>query len=118
MSGVLNEVVVPFISTDQMGEVDRAMIEDYGISLVQMMENAGRNLAQLARQRFLDGEPSGRRILVLAGAGGNGGGGLVCARRLHNWGGRSTVVDDSPEYKSRRCTATPARYSSAHGRLH
>ncbi len=28
-----------------MREVDRAMIEDYGISLIQMMENAGRNLA-------------------------------------------------------------------------
>ena len=25
-------------------------------------------------------------MIVLAGRGGNGGGGLVCARRLHNWG--------------------------------
>ena len=76
---------IPFITTDQMREVDRAMIEDYGISLVQMMENAGRNLAQLARQRFLKGNPTGRNVLVLAGTGGNGGGGLVCARRLYNW---------------------------------
>ena len=92
MSEVVNDVIVPFITTDQMREVDRAMIEDFGISLVQMMENAGRNLAQLARQRFLDGDPRGRRVLVLAGTGGNGGGGLVCARRLHNWGAHVDVL--------------------------
>ena len=92
MSEVVNDVIVPFINTDQMREVDRAMIEDFGISLVQMMENAGRNLAQLARQRFLDGDPRGRRVLVLAGTGGNGGGGLVCARRLHNWGADVDVL--------------------------
>ena len=92
MSGVANDVSVPFITTDQMREVDRAMIEDYGISLVQMMENAGRDLAHLARRRFLDGNATARRVLVLAGTGGNGGGGLVCARRLHNWGADVHVV--------------------------
>jgi len=86
MRGLEDIVNIPFITTDQMREVDRAMIEDYGISLVQMMENAGRNLAQLARGRFLQGDPTGRRVLVLAGKGGNGGGGMVCARRLHDWG--------------------------------
>ena len=86
MRGLGDIVNIPFITTDQMREVDRPMIEDYGISLVQMMENAGRNLAQLARGRFLQGDPTGRRVLVLAGKGGNGGGGMVCARRLHDWG--------------------------------
>ena len=76
---------VPYITTDQMREVDRAMVEEYGIALLQMMENAGRNLAHLARRRFLEGDPRGRKVLVLAGNGGNGGGGLVCARRLHSW---------------------------------
>ena len=33
----------PYVTTSQMAEVDRAMIEYYGISLTQMMENAGRN---------------------------------------------------------------------------
>ena len=61
ISRVWDDVNVPFITTDQMREVDRAMIEDYGISLVQMMENAGRNLAQLARSRFLNGGATGRR---------------------------------------------------------
>ena len=80
-----------WLDTPQMIEVDRAMIEDYGIVLIQMMENAGRNLAHLARMRFLDGDPRGRSVVVLAGPGGNGGGGLVCARRLFNWGASVSV---------------------------
>ncbi len=83
---------VPHLTTAQMVEVDRAMMEDYRIELMQMMENAGRNLAHLARARFLDGVPRGKSVLVLAGSGGNGGGALVCARRLHNWGAKVHVA--------------------------
>jgi NAD(P)H-hydrate epimerase len=81
-----SDLPVPYLTTEQMREVDRAMIEDFHIDLIQMMENAGRNLARLARDRFLDGDPRGKRVVVLAGTGGNGGGGLVCARHLHNAG--------------------------------
>ncbi len=91
LSSSIDQQDVPFISTDQMREVDRAMIDDYDIVLIQMMENAGRALAHLARTRFLEGDPRGRRVLVLAGTGGNGGGGLVCARRLDNWGADVSV---------------------------
>jgi NAD(P)H-hydrate epimerase len=77
---------LPALTTPQMVEVDRAMMEDYQIGLIQMMENAGRNLAHLARERFLAGDPRGQKVIVLAGTGGNGGGALVCARRLHNYG--------------------------------
>lgn len=77
---------VPDLTTEQMIEVDRAMVEDYKIELIQMMENAGRSLAHLARCRFLEGSPQGKRVIVLAGNGGNGGGAMVCARRLNNWG--------------------------------
>ncbi len=87
---------IPAIPTQQMIEVDRAMMEDYHIELIQMMENAGRNLAHLARERFLAGNPRGKRVTVLAGTGGNGGGGLVAARRLHNWGAQVTVVITKP----------------------
>ncbi len=68
-----------------MREVDRLMEEQYDVALLQMMENAGRNLAHLARGRYFDGDARDGQILILAGSGGNGGGGLVCARRLHNW---------------------------------
>ncbi len=52
---------IPWLTTEQMIEVDRAMVEDYAIELIQMMENAGRNLAHLARERFLTGDPRGKR---------------------------------------------------------
>ena len=38
---------VPTLTTEQIIEVDRLMIDDYGIELIQMMENAGRSLAEL-----------------------------------------------------------------------
>jgi NAD(P)H-hydrate epimerase len=88
---------LPYLTTEQMIEVDRAMIEDFGIELVQMMENAGRALAHLARERFLGGNPLGKRVTVVAGTGGNGGGALVCARRLHNWGARVRVLVTKPD---------------------
>jgi NAD(P)H-hydrate epimerase len=87
---------VPYLTTDQMIEVDRAMVEDFRIDLVRMMENAGRNLAHLARSRFLHGDPRGRSVVVLAGHGGNGGGALVAARRLHNYGADVAVVVTRP----------------------
>jgi NAD(P)H-hydrate epimerase len=87
---------IPYVTTEQMIEVDRAMVEDVRIELIQMMENAGRNLAHLARMRFFDGNPQGKHVVVLAGTGGNGGGALVCARRLHTWGARVQVVVTHP----------------------
>lgn len=93
----VEEGSVPFLTTDQMIEVDRAMIEDYRILLIQMMENAGRNLAHLARERFLSNAPLGKRVAVLAGVGGNGGGALVCARRLTNWGAHVEVFVTKPD---------------------
>ena len=76
---------IPAITRDQMIEVDRLMIETYGILLIQMMENAGRGLAEMAG-RMMDGVVHGRRMVVLCGAGNNGGGGMVAARHLSNRG--------------------------------
>lgn len=87
---------IPALTKDQMVEVDRLMVDVYGISLLQMMENAGRHLAALARARFLNGNPAGRTVVVFAGRGGNGGGALVAARNLCNWGADVTVITSRP----------------------
>lgn len=83
-----------------MMEVDRLMIEVYSIQLIQMMENAGRNLTELAR-RMLGEQLSGRQIVILCGAGNNGGGGMVAARHLHNGGATVYIklVGDSQRLK-------------------
>jgi NAD(P)H-hydrate epimerase len=83
---------LPYLSTEQMKEVDRKMIEDFGIQLIQMMENAGRNLAHLANILFLERNPQNKLVAVLAGPGGNGGGALVCARHLHNFGASVKII--------------------------
>jgi NAD(P)H-hydrate epimerase len=83
---------IPFIETSRMREVDRAMLEDYRIELVQVMENGGRNLAHLARRRFLAGNPVATDIAVLVGEGSNGGSSLAAARLLHTWGAQVQVM--------------------------
>jgi NAD(P)H-hydrate epimerase len=67
-------------------------VEELHITLSQMMENAGHHLAELARSRFFDGSTVGKKVIVLAGKGGNGGGAMVCARHLQNWGTEVGVV--------------------------
>lgn len=74
-------VALPELTVEQMREVDRLMVDEVGISLLQMMENAGRGLADVTVSGY-----SPTSCAVLAGPGGNGGGGLVAARHLHNRG--------------------------------
>lgn len=76
----VDAATVPWVTAAEMAEIDRVMVDELGITLVQMMENAGRGLAVLARH--LLGGVAGRRVRVLAGTGGNGGGGLAGARHL------------------------------------
>lgn len=85
------------VSAAQMAQVDARTIDGYGVGLIQMMENAGRNLARLARDRFLAGDARGRRVDVLAGPGGNGGGVLAAARRLHGGGAEVRVWLAQPD---------------------
>ena len=85
---------VTAVTAPQMEAVDRVAVEEVGLQLLQMMENAGRILAWHVRDVRADGEP----VLVVAGNGGNGGGGIACARHLAN---RDIpvhlIVDRSPE---------------------
>jgi NAD(P)H-hydrate epimerase len=76
-------ILVPAVTAAQMREVDRIAVQEYNLGILQMMENAGRNLARAAAELV---EPTDSRIAVLAGKGGNGGGGLSAARHLRNRG--------------------------------
>ncbi|MBI1744853.1 NAD(P)H-hydrate epimerase [Candidatus Acetothermia bacterium] len=93
----LDSLSIPALTAEQMREVDRLMVEDYGIQLLQMMENAGRNLAELAR-RWLGGSVSEKHLVVAIGKGNNGGGGMTAARHLSNWGAKVTVLSESEAF--------------------
>ena len=78
-----NGIRIKAITTKQMIEVDRIATEETGPNLFQMMENAGRNLA-LSALDMLGNSWQNANIVVLSGKGGNGGGGICCARHLAN----------------------------------
>jgi len=82
---------VTAVTAAGMREVDRVAVEEVGLQLLQMMENAGRAVAWHAR----DVQERGS-VVVVAGNGGNGGGGLACARHLANRDVPVRVVLDRP----------------------
>ena len=59
-----------------------------GISLLQLMENAGKNVAHEIALRF----PEKRKICIFCGLGGNGGDGFVAARHLLSLGFQVSVI--------------------------
>jgi NAD(P)H-hydrate epimerase len=71
---------VPVATCDEIRTFDRYAIEELGIPGIVLMENAGRQIADAARAMLRD--LKGRRVLVLAGRGNNGGDGFVVARHL------------------------------------
>jgi NAD(P)H-hydrate epimerase len=85
---------IPYVNETQMREVDRIAVEDFRLGILQMMENAGRNLALHAMEML--GNQSGKIITIAAGSGGNGGGGLCAARHLHNRGYRINLLLTRP----------------------
>lgn len=95
---------IPSISTAAMIEVDRIMVEELGITLIQMMENAGSKLASLARDAFLNGDSLNKRVRALAGSGAKGGGVLAAARYLFNRGADVSVYTTWPHDEAREDT--------------
>lgn len=85
---------VPTLTGEQVGELDRLMVQEYHVCRLATMENGGRALAHMARQ-LLEQEILDRPVVVLAGRGSNGGVGLAAARHLLNWGAWVQVVCSS-----------------------
>lgn len=92
---------VPTVSAREMATVDGVAVDEVGLSLLMMMEHAGRALAETVFAVAPEGP-----VTVLAGGGGNGGGGLCAARHLVNHGRDVAVVlDRAPDQLS----GAPAR---------
>jgi NAD(P)H-hydrate epimerase len=83
------------VDRETMVSADRIATDRVGLGLLQMMESAGRELAELTRAA-LGGSVMSRKVLVLAGTGNNAGGGLVAARRLAGWGAEVCVAFARP----------------------
>jgi NAD(P)H-hydrate epimerase len=82
---------IPTVTAAQMAEVDRLATDEFGIDILQMMEQAGSHLTELVRAE-LGGDLNGKRVIVAVGPGNNGGGGLAAARHLANRGASVRVI--------------------------
>src|SRR5256885_5109236 len=68
------------LTAAEIREVDRLTTERYGIPSLQLMEAAGKNVANAVLREF---SPAlSQRVTILCGKGNNGGDGLVAARHL------------------------------------
>lgn len=90
---------IPCVTADQVQALYRRAVEEYGGHALQMAEHAGRHLAQVAREQFLDGDGRGHAVLVVGGPGRNGSYGFAAARHLHNWGASVWVATTAPPHR-------------------
>ena len=77
----------PPLTRQEVRDVDRRAIEEFGMSGLQLMENAARGAAEL----LLKQNPSGL-VLIVAGKGNNAGDGFVMARHLELSGHKVKVL--------------------------
>lgn len=87
--------MIELLTTAEMAEADRLTIAG-GTPGIELMENAGRAVADAAANL-----PQGRRVVVVAGPGNNGGDGFVAARHLaeRGYAVRISFVGDRAKLK-------------------
>ncbi|MEX0727172.1 MAG: NAD(P)H-hydrate epimerase [Planctomycetaceae bacterium] len=67
------------LTRDEVREIDRRAVEQFGMSSLVLMENAGRGCTEWMMRLGIRG-----RVTICAGKGNNGGDGFVIARHLEN----------------------------------
>lgn len=82
------------VTNQEIREIDRKSIEEYGIPGLVLMENAGSRIFQNLKNIYPDLKL--KKIIIFAGPGNNGGDGFVVARHLYNYGTRVKVFTLSP----------------------
>lgn len=81
--------MIKIVSNSEMREMDSKAINQYGVPGIVLMENAGRNTAEIILNKCDELEID--TVLIFAGKGNNGGDGFVIARYLANYGIETTI---------------------------
>ncbi|MEK7773922.1 MAG: NAD(P)H-hydrate epimerase, partial [Deltaproteobacteria bacterium] len=93
-----------------MREIDRAAMDEYGVHGLQLMENAGRGVAEaVKREMTACAFGTSAPVLIVAGKGNNGGDGYVAARHLKNSGCDVMVFSLAPVAELKGDAALNAR---------
>ncbi|MBD3403945.1 NAD(P)H-hydrate dehydratase [candidate division GN15 bacterium] len=86
------------VTAAQMRAIDQETIQKVGIPGPELMENAGRGIAeQILTDHIVDAEDT--NVVVVCGKGNNGGDGYVVARYLHEAGVSVTILYVGPREK-------------------
>lgn len=89
------------VTIEEMRELERRADREYGLTSEMLMENAGKNAAELLSQHIRRQHTvSDQEFLILVGPGNNGGDGLVMARYLEKWGAPVSIY----RWKEQRLT--------------
>ncbi len=80
------------LARNQVREVDRRAVQEYGMSGLVLMENAGRGTADVLCGLMGEQRREAGNIVVVCGKGNNGGDGFVVARHLDLRGVRVKVI--------------------------
>ena len=99
------------LTANDVAALDRAAVES-GVSVVQLMEVAGFQVARCA-WRMLGDRP--QPVAVIAGRGNNGGDGLVAARHLATWGCSVSIALLTPHNQLEGLLKTHAEAAAADG---
>jgi len=91
-AGRVEDRPLDYVTPDQMSELERGASE-YGMGVKELMENAGREVAEFVMSRY----GAGVRVCVFCGGGNNGGDGMVAARYLSSRCAVDVVLLTSPE---------------------
>jgi NAD(P)H-hydrate epimerase len=91
-AGRVDDRPLDYVTPDQMSELERGA-SAYGMGVKELMENAGREVAEFVLSRYGAGE----RVCVVCGGGNNGGDGMVAARYLSARCSVDVVLLTSPE---------------------
>ncbi len=84
------------VTSKAMRAIDRSAVRDYSMRSIQLMENAGRGVAEVVAAELEEMAPHRARVAVVVGKGNNGGDGFVAARFLKNSGVGVTVLSLAP----------------------
>jgi len=110
--------MIPVLSRAQMRAFDKHAIDACHVPSLLLMENAGRGATAVIERELLGGRVSGKRVVVVAGTGNNGGDGFVVARHLLTRGARVEAwLSGEPAKMTVDCRANHAAFAGIGGKI-
>ena len=110
--------MIPVLSRAQVRAFDAHAIEVCKVPSLVLMENAGRGATDVMEREMLAGRAESKRVVVVCGAGNNGGDGFVVARHLLARGARVEAwLAGDPTQMSDDCRANHDAFAGLGGRV-